>query len=170
MSPFTSQPLVFISSVREEVSEIDWLHLTTLCPKGLAVIAGLDRESDRPCVHFQLPVIIFIHLIFSKQMWQRQGSRLSSEVGSKNRSLLPNSFCSAVYQKLMEFDIDGVLQSWFECIVLSVQCCFHQKTTVCPLGCLDVRLRAIQNDLGAKNLLWFTNVGHSLIIAVSNLC
>lgn len=88
MSPFKSQPLVFISSAREEVLEIDWLHLTTFSPEGLAVITGFGQTERSARVRFQLPVVIFIHLIFSivksKQMWQRQGSRFSLKVGAKN--------------------------------------------------------------------------------------
>lgn len=79
MSPFTSQPLVFISSAREEVSEIDRLHLTTFSPEGRAAFAGFGQTERSACVRFQLPVVIFIHLIFpivkSRQMWLEQGSR-----------------------------------------------------------------------------------------------
>lgn len=142
MSPFKSQPLVFISSAREEVLEIDWLHLTTFSPEALAVIAGFGQTERSAHVRFQVPVVIFIHLIFSivksKQMWQRQGSRFSLKVGAKNLSLMTNTFRSAVYQKLIEFDTDSLLQSCFERIVLSVRHCFRQKTTICPSARLDV--------------------------------
>lgn len=61
MSPFMNQPLVFISSAREDVLEIDWLHLTTFSPEGLAVIAGLDRQSDQPVFAFNsLSSFLFI--------------------------------------------------------------------------------------------------------------
>lgn len=152
MSPFTSRPLVLISPAREEVLEIDWLNLTALGPEGLAAIAaGFGQTERSACDRFlDSPAVVFTYLISSvvknKQMWQRRGCRLSFGAGFENSAseTLPNTPRSAAYQKLIEVDTDGFLQSRFEGIVLSVQRCLRQTTAICPSGYPAVLLRAIR--------------------------